>query len=208
MIEYYICDLETTGLLPAVHDTIEISMIRVRDRLQITREVKASRPKMANLDALKITGRTMSDLYRGISRSQMVNDINEYLSKDGFDRQNRCIIYHNSSFDTKFIKSAWEFEGQEFPADMSLCTLSIMRAYTKQQGMIKPKLNLAASCDIFGIKRFAEQHTAKSDTRNTYLLWKEILKSGFDYMPFIKMQPHKLSLPNENDLSPEDWMNE
>ena len=62
MIEYYILDLETTGLDSKRQEINEISVIRVKDKNQLTRNIKALYPERASIDALRVQNRTMNDL--------------------------------------------------------------------------------------------------------------------------------------------------
>ena len=65
--------------------------------------------------------------------------------------------------------------------------MTLPKEYAKKIGLIKPKVNLHASCDIVGIKKISSAHNAKSDSRNTYLLHKDLIESKkIDYLPFIK----------------------
>lgn len=65
-INFYILDTETTGLSTKLHDVIEISIIRCSDKNQMTKNIKADNPKNASLEALKVNGKSISDLYNRI----------------------------------------------------------------------------------------------------------------------------------------------
>ncbi len=192
-IEFYVLDTETTGLSVDYHEIIEISVIRVRDRLQISRQVKADNPKTASFDALKITNKTMDDLLIGVSKLQAISEVNDFFALDGLTSAHRCIIGHNIvGFDKKFLHAMWSKHNYVFPADMWCDTMSIMRKFVKDNynKENKPKINLHASCDLMGIKKIAEAHNAKDDSRNNFLLWKKMLELNLDYLSFIKRFPH------------------
>ena len=202
MINYYTIDTETTGLSVKNQEVVEISIIRCSDRRQLSRTIRAETPETASYDALKITGKTLADLYNGDSKEDAVTLCNKFFEEDGGTPASRCIIGHNIiSFDKKFLHALWEKCGSDFPASLWLDTLQMMRQYAKDKGMIKPKLGLEPSCDIFGIKKVAGSHTAKGDVRNNYFLYNKIIESGFDYLPFIKTFPHNPIRVSEEDVN-------
>lgn len=195
-ISYYIIDTETTGLKHDFHDLVEISIIRFDDRLQMSRQVKALKPENANYDALQITGKTMKDLYQGIEHREMVEEANHFLNMDGLTSAHRCIVCHNAPFDRKFLHASWAKHKKVFPADLWLDTLTLSRRTAKVRGIDKKvdgekqAFNLYASCDLFGVKRIGTPHNAQDDTRNTYLLLKQLFDNGVDPLDFIKRIPH------------------
>jgi inhibitor of KinA sporulation pathway (predicted exonuclease) len=100
------------------------------------------------------------------------------------------LVGHNIiNFDRKFLWQLWENFNKQFPFDFYLDTMHLMRAYAKSRQLVKPALNLGASCELLGIVKAGQSHTAKHDTRNTYLLWQEVIKS-VDYLQHIKRLPH------------------
>lgn len=200
-IEYYILDTETTGLSLNMHEIFEISVIRCKDKVQISRTIKADNPKMASYDALKITNKTIQDLYRGISKEQAIKEVNDFFNQDGLTPSNRCIVGHNVvAFDKRFLHHLWQSYNQEFPADLWLDTLSLSKKIAKSQGHIKAKVNLHAALDLFGIKKLAEAHNAKIDSRNNYLLWNYFKENHPDWLEHIKQFPHKIEEDNTDDL--------
>jgi DNA polymerase III epsilon subunit-like protein len=200
MINYYVIDTETTGLKSNYHEMTEIGIIRAIDRVQLWRIIKCEHPERANFDALKITNKTMDDLISGRNKEDVVAECDKFFNEDGLTPAHRCIICHNTSFDKKFLHALWALCGKEFPANLWLDSIALTRAYAKQIGLIKPKVNLHAACDIVGIKKISEAHNAKVDSRNTYLLWKNLVEEkNIDYLPFIKTFVHSLSQSDEND---------
>jgi DNA polymerase III alpha subunit (gram-positive type) len=187
---YYILDTETSGIMCDYHDLIEISIIRYNDRLQLNRIIKADNPNRASYDALKITNKTIDDLYLGVSKKEAISDVEEFFAQDGYTPAHRCIVAHNESFDRRFLHHAWEKNNKQFPADLWLCSLAICRRIAKEQGLVKPKLNLHAACDLFGIEKIAAAHNAKDDTRNTYMLFQHFMDKKIPYIDLIKRIPH------------------
>jgi len=196
-IKFYVIDIETTGLMAKHHEITEISIIRVDDRVQLTRNVKCDFPFRASLDALRITNKTMESLSTGEEKSKVLKDCNDFFNQDGLTKAHRCIIGHNIiSFDKKFLHAFWEEFDQEFAADLFLDTMSIMKHYNKIRN-IKARVNLDTCCGSLGIKKFAGAHTAKADTRNTYLLYNKLINDcNIDYIPFIKNFPHSVKCSN------------
>jgi DNA polymerase III alpha subunit (gram-positive type) len=203
-IQYYVLDTETTGLKQGFHELTEISIIRCADKMQVSRKVKCQHPEFASFDALQITGKTIADLHQGVHHKQMIQDVNNFFQTDNTKATHRCIIGHNIHFDRKFLHHYWMEADISFPADLWLDTLSIARDITKKMGFVKPKLGLDAACDLFKIKKLGIAHTAKSDSRNTYLLWKKFMDDNIDFLPFIKNIPHIIK---EDEISFEDFDN-
>jgi len=189
---YYVIDLETNGLSSLIHEPCEISIIRCSDKVQVTKNIICKYPEKSSLDALRITGKTMNDLRNGDTLEYVVNLCDKFLNEDGKTPAHRVIIGHNIiSFDKKFLHKMWSEYNKRFPADLYLDTIQLIRAYTKNLD-IKTKVNLNASCDLMKIKKYSSAHSAKSDTRNTYLLWKSLIEK-VDYIRFIKNYPHILN---------------
>jgi DNA polymerase III epsilon subunit-like protein len=191
-IVYYIIDLETTGLKANYHEPTEIGIIRAVDRVQLWRQIKCEYPERASYDALVVTKKTLSDLEKGITQEQVVEECDKFFNEDGLTPAHRCIVGHNIySFDRRFLHALWESVGKEFPAHLFLDTIPMIKAYAKQIGLVKPKVNLHAACDIAGVKKLSDSHNAKVDSRNSYLLWKNLVEDKkIDYLPFVKTAQH------------------
>jgi DNA polymerase-3 subunit epsilon len=197
-LNYYICDTETSGLSSSYHEITEFSFIRCSDRVQISRNVRCDYPEHANADSLRITGKTLADLSIGISQQQAIEEIIEFLNQDGSIPAGRCIIAHNASFDERFIHALFKRFGKTFPADLWLCSMAMTKAYAKSLGLVKPKVSLAASCELLGVKQQGNAHSAKADSRNTYYLWDKLVqKNAFNVLPFIKNSAQKKVEPEE-----------
>jgi DNA polymerase III epsilon subunit-like protein len=195
-ISFYIIDTETTGTKSdnQYHEIVEISIVRASDKVQLSRTIKAANPQHASLDALRITNKTIKDLYNGISKIEAINDVNNFFNQDGKKPNARCIVGHNCiSFDKRFLHELWRAHNMQFPADLWLDTYKMMKLYIKQKGLDpKTKLSLDESCDLLGTKKIAiGMHTAKIDSRNNFFLYKELVDNvGIDYVPMIQSHPH------------------
>lgn len=205
-LQYYVIDTETTGLKSGYHEVTEIGIIRVTDRVQLWRQIKCIYPERANFDALAITKKTMADLERGYDRDAVVAECEKFFAEDGLTPAHRCIIAHNAPFDRKFLQAMWEAAGKEFPAHLWLDTISMTKDFLKNAdqtqlnivktatGKVSTKLH--ACCDMVGIKKISEAHNAKVDSRNTYLLYRNLIdEKKVDYLPLVKTDIHTIASP-------------
>lgn len=200
-LNFYVVDTETTGLRSGYHEVNEISIIRCADKVQLTEFIKCEYPERASFDALSITNKTLYDLERGKSKEEVVSRIDKFLNEDNLTSAHRCFIAHNYAFDKKFIHALYEQVGKKFPVDLWLCTMALTKQYAKQMGIPKPKVNLQAACDMVGIKKFANAHTSKIDSRNTYLLHQDLIENKkLDYLPLIKTAVHSITNNAEEDI--------
>lgn len=204
-LHFYVLDTETTGLSLKVHQICEYSIIRCSDCVQLTRQIKVANPKNASWDALKITGKTIQDLYKGIEPQQAIIDFHNFIDKDGVKPNARCLIGHNISFDRKFLHAMWETENKTFPFDLYLDTVMLAKRLAAQQGNPKARVKLDMAMDLFGLKKFAGLHTAQGDARNTYMLWKHLMDKNIEYVDLIKQMPHIIK--GQETLSEEDINN-
>jgi DNA polymerase III epsilon subunit-like protein len=205
MLAYYIIDTETNGLKSGYHTMTEIGIIRAADRVQLWRNIKCETPERSSFDALAITKKTLADLERGYSREEVVAECEKFFAEDGLTPAHRCIVGHNIfTFDKRFLFALWESVGKEFPATLWLDTIPMTKQYAKDIGLIKPRVNLHAACDIVGVKKLSDSHNAKVDSRNTYLLWKNLVEDKkIDHLPFVKTAEHKITAPSvEEGLDP------
>ena len=200
-LAYYVLDTETTGLRVGEQEIVEISIVRGNDKTQLTRIIKALNPKAASYDALLLTGKTLTDLAKGIGKVEAINDVDAFFKQDGLTPAHRCIVAHNASFDKRFLHHMWTEQGREFQADLWLDTIAMSKRLAAQMGQPKAKVKLEMAMDLFGLKKFAGSHTAKGDSRNTYVLWKHLMNSPIEYIDLIKQFPHrKIEEPLDDDM--------
>ena len=195
---YYVIDTETTGLKAGYNEMTEIGIIRYTDRMQLWRQIKCEYPERANFDALAITKKTMADLEKGHAKEQVVEECTKFFEEDGGTPTHRCIVAHNASFDRRFLHALWESCGKEFPAHLWLDTISLTKDYAKKSGLVvkgtKQSFKLHDACDIVGVKKLSDAHNAKVDSRNTYLLHKNLVEEKkVDYLPFLKPVIHTIA---------------
>lgn len=191
-IHYYCLDLETNGLMwrNNFHEICEFSVIRASDKTQLTRQVRVDKVENSSFDALKIINKTAIDLKQGVSKQELVSTFEKFIAEDDTFPEARCLVGHNIiNFDRKFLWQLWSSFNRVFPFSLYLDTMQMMRSHAKKNQIIKPALNLAASCELIGIKKTGVSHTAHHDTRNTFLLWEQLMKT-VDYLEHIKRIPH------------------
>lgn len=198
-IEFYIIDTETNGLRAAFHEITEICCIRVSDRVHLARNIVANHPERSDARALEVTGKTKSDLARGVSQENAISVFEEFISQDGKSPKFRCVIAHQANFDMKFIHALWAQHNKSFPIDMWVDTVPMCRKWVEMQGLPKQSVKLALASEMLGAKVVQGVHNAVSDTQNLYFVWKKLIESGVDYLDFIKLQPHTIG-QEEPDL--------
>jgi len=198
-IKFYICDSETTGLDGKKHEVNEISIIRCDDRVQLTEFIKCDYPERASFDSLRITQKTIADLSKGKTKEEVISKVDQFLNEDGNTPAGRCFICHNAAFDRKFIHALYDKLNKTCPVDLWLCTLAMTKFYIKQTGQ-KSLANLHAACEFVGVKMLSGAHNSKVDTRNTFLLYKNLIDDKqIDYLPFIKSFPHIVNSSLDGD---------
>ena len=207
---FYVIDTETTGLKADFHEMSEIGIIRCTDRVQLWRQLRCDYPERANFDALAITKKTLADLERGYDKQAVVEECDKFFAEDGATPAHRCIIAHNAQFDRKFLHALWAQQGKQFPANLWLDTIALTKEFLKKvdnslltivktaTGRVSTQLH--ACCDMVGIKKISEAHNAKVDSRNTYLLHRNLVDvQKVDYLPFIKTHVHAVAQATDLD---------
>jgi len=191
-IQFYLIDTETTGLNVKSHEVVQISIIRFKDRHQLSKYIIAEHPETASAEALKITGKTQADLLKGDPKEMVVELCHSFLEQDQTTPEHRCIVGHNiTRFDLRFLHALWEKCGKIFPANLFLDTIPYTKGYASKFGKISPGgFNLRASLDLVNIEVKGELHNAISDSQHNYKLCKKLMESGLDYVEFMKRKPH------------------
>lgn len=199
-LQFYIADIETNGLKVGFHECCELSIIRAKDKMQLTRKIKVDNWKNSSYDALVITGKTIESLRQGDSKQKTVEDVDSFIKEDGLTSAHRVLVGHNIiNFDKKFLHHMWEQQGKEFQIDLFLDTIPLSKRLAAQIGQPKAKVKLESALDLFGIKKVGKMHSAKGDSRNTYLLWKHLMDSNVEYIDLIKQFPHRINNNNDNE---------
>lgn len=198
-INFYILDVETTGLTTKLHEITEFSIIRCKDKVSLNKQVRCDHPESASIDALRITNKTLDDLNQGISKQEACTLIKNFLEQDNLDSSYRCIVGHNVSFDRKFLQSMFTECMMELEVDLWLDTLKITKNFIKTAGLKSQKAKLKDACELFKTKIYPGEHNSKSDSRNTFYLFEELKKQN-SITKYIELKKNESYDFNESDL--------
>lgn len=200
-LEYYIIDTETTGLKAGHNEVTEISIIRCKDRHQLTRRIKAEHPERASDMALEITGLTFEDLLNGDKKEDVVTACETFFNQDGKTPEHRCMVAHNASFDKRFCHALWESCNKQFPSVIWLDTIKLAKLWSKKVGIKPDNFKLGTVLKFAAIKPMPGAHDAGSDARNTYLFWKKAMDNDLDYLAATKRYPHNFVKEGKSEMN-------
>lgn len=191
-LEYYVVDVETTGLSEEENEVVQISIIRCSDRHQLNKMVKAEHPETANPRALKVTGMSIFDIQSGQDKERVVDFCDRFINEDGKNPEHRCFIAHNASFDRKFVHKLWEKCGKKFPGNIWMDTVPFTRKLAERKGLYKASVKLPNACKIAGFEPHGDSHDALFDTQQTYILWYKLMETDINHLDFIDRFPHNI----------------
>ena len=164
-------DIETTGLNVLAHEILEIGCVLTTPDLTVLEEfdlkIKPKKIETADPVSLKVSHYNSEAWESGLSLEKALN----ILSKKTKD----CIMVgHNVSFDAGFLEYAFaENEIKNLMHYHKLDTVSIAWAKLHNDPKLE-RFSLHEMCLRFGIKN-EHEHTALSDARATYELYKKLL---------------------------------
>lgn len=207
-MEYYVCDTETTGVDVSKNELTEISIIRNKDLVQKTWNIKIKYPENCQKQALEITGKTIRQLLTtGKYIEEVIPLVNKFLEEDGVRPEERIILAHNYSFDQRFIEYWWKECGYVFPAKLWCCTLAMSKKYNKKLGLSKDA-KLETMIEKFGIKH-KKFHSATYDTQATYKLFLKLKQAGINEFEFTKASKSYVeTIKQSDDLEKTDLEND
>ena len=165
-------DIETTGLVPATHEVIEIGAVITDPDFNVIEEfeikIKPERIEMADLVALKVNQYQESEW----ASARPLPEAMEIFSQKIKD----CIMVgHNVAFDFGFLDYAFAKVG--IPNTLhyhKLDTVSIAWAKLHREPDLD-HFSLRELCLRFGIKN-ERAHTGLSDARATFELYKKLME--------------------------------
>ena len=113
---FYNIDTETTGLDYVNCDIIELSIIRLSDKIQKTWNIKAINEQAIQLAALKVNGHKLEDITwktkegkeKYLEPSKAIVEIENWIMEDNLPPMDRVIVGHNSGFDRIFLEMLWK----------------------------------------------------------------------------------------------------
>lgn len=181
---FVVFDLETTGINPKRSDRIvEIGVVHVSREGEVTEQWQSLLNPERDLGPTRIHGIRGADVHDAPRFSGIADHLRELLD-------NRTIVAHNASFDTRFLLAEWERAGLVDDSNLSLSALCTMQLASKL--IPGAGRSLADCCAAFDIPN-DNAHSALSDARATASLlsqymrlpgtsdvWDSSLSSGFD----------------------------
>lgn len=182
----YITDTETTNLDYDKGDIIEISMCRLTpkddtyEEDQKTWYLKALNPSGIDDDALRVNGHKKEDILHQTKEGkekykdpkQVINEIELWISEDGYSSMDRIWVGQNPMFDINHMQALYKKMGiQDFPfaignGNRVLDTKQIVTLFDLCTGRRRKYYNLGAFVKALGIKK-GKAHQASEDVRMT-----------------------------------------
>src|SRR3989344_2899849 len=165
-------DIETTGLNLLKHEIIEIGGVSTTPELNVLEEfelkIKPEKIETADRTALKINHYTPERWVSALSFSEAMQVFSEKV-------QNAIMVGHNVAFDAGFLEAAWSRANITNTLHYhKLDTISIAWAKLHREPDLE-HFSLRELCLRFGIEN-KEAHTALSDARATYELYKKLME--------------------------------
>lgn len=207
MYSIYICDTETTGLIPDQHDVIEVCFWRLSDDQSKTWWMKPLKPENITDAALKINGHKKEDIL-GISKEGkekyldpkiVLPEIEMWIMEDGASSEDRIFVGQNPWFDFDFLTNLWGrinssetfpfgiFDGRDrinnpygrYHQAFVLDTLQLVRFVDAMTGKKRAKYSLSSLVKDFGITK-ATAHRADGDVKMTKDLFLQLFNAFKD----------------------------
>ena len=186
-LQWYIGDVETSGLSVTKHELNQLSIIRCTDRSIMNKHIYLEDPAAVDKRALEATNRTIADLLKGDRKEIVVDIVDNWLKKDGVTDEFRCLVGYNVSFDRRFLQALWKKCGLTFPITLYLDLMPLAKEYAKLNNVNTPNFKLGLVLKFMDINQVTGQlHEAAVDSKNTYLLFEKLKKSGISHTPYIK----------------------
>ena len=177
---FYVIDIETTGLDSHLHDVIELSIHRLGregEDAQKTWCLKPLTPDTIDPVSLRINGHKHEDLLHqtkeGRERyqdpSQIIIDVENWLSEDGMPAEKRFLIGQNVAFDRERLEQLWvKLQSRDsFPFGrryMDTMVVELFLDYCK--GQFESAYNLGTLIKKYGVTN-SKAHTAAADVKAT-----------------------------------------
>jgi DNA polymerase-3 subunit epsilon len=171
-----VIDTETTGLDLIEHELLELAILKVKiyeNRTKVldryVTKVKPQFIERANPIALKVNGYTKKAWQNAPLFCEVASEVREYIEQCDYH------IGQNLIFDYRFIAKAYNQCGLESPQFKEYYDTKSMADVLVSSGIVK-KSGLDFLCEHFKIKTQGRAHTALTDVRRTFELYKKISK--------------------------------
>jgi DNA polymerase III epsilon subunit-like protein len=173
----YVADCESTGLDFTRHDVIEVSFLRLSDKVQKTWLLKPTNSNNIETDALRINGHKLEDLLHQTKEgrekyqdpNKVIVEIENFINEDNIPVSNRVLCGQNINFDIQMLKQLWFKCGAEdsFPFGRRyLDTMQIELFMDYCKSSFGEGYSLSNLIKKYGVKN-EKAHTAAADTRAT-----------------------------------------
>jgi DNA polymerase III epsilon subunit-like protein len=189
----YVCDVETTGKDPKVHDIIEICLWRISDGQSKTWCLKPLNPEAIEDEALAVNKHKREDILHKTAHGrqtylppdEVLPEIEMWLMEDGAAAEDRVFIGQNVMFDYEHCVELWKKVGspENFPFGMwqgtredlwnqgfLIDTMMIARLIDIATGKRRKRYGLGGLVKDFGVTR-ATAHRADGDVKMTQELF-------------------------------------
>ena len=160
---YTVIDIETTGFDPYVNEIIELSALKVRDKIIVDKFSSLVKPN-APVDEFitKLTGITNENLENAPKIEDIISKYIEFIGDD-------TLLGHNTSFDINFIYDAYlKYCNKHFDN----CYMDTLRISRRVLTGID-RYNLKYIAKYFNIPVEVE-HRALADCETTYLCYEKL----------------------------------
>jgi DNA polymerase III epsilon subunit-like protein len=179
--EFYVTDVETTGLDSHTHDVIELSVLRLSTGEQKTWTLKPTNVETIDPGALRVNGHKMENLkwetregretYR--NASEVLVEVENWLAEDGVPATHRALLGQNISFDKDFLEQLWiKCDSKDsFPFGRRYLDTMVIEIFMDYcQNGVQEGYSLGNLVKKYGVKN-EKAHTAAADVMATKLVF-------------------------------------
>jgi DNA polymerase III alpha subunit (gram-positive type) len=189
--EFYVTDVETTGLDSRLHDVIELSMLRLSTGEQKTWALKPTNVETIDPGALRVNGHKMENLKwetregREIYRNanEVLVEIENWLAEDEVPATHRALLGQNISFDKDMLEQLWiKCDSKDsFPFGRRYLDTMIVEIFLDYcKGEIGEGYSLSNLVKKYAVRN-EKAHTAEADVKAT----KEVFLKQVAYLKDI-----------------------
>jgi DNA polymerase-3 subunit alpha (Gram-positive type) len=170
-LEYVVFDLETTGFSPQDCQIIEIGAVKIKNMAITDRFscfVKLEKGRDLPYKITKLTGITLRDLQGGLEEKEALSQFKDFCGE-------AILVAHNAEFDYNFIQARSRYYELSSFSNWALDTLRFSQYVLPEN----KKFDLKTLSNYFKVD-LINHHRAVDDAGATYLIFKELLKLGWE----------------------------